>query len=60
MLDGSDTGFEAGTRVVSNGNHAEVVRVPKNLVAAIPDGVDDESASFTVLGAIAMHMYTPY
>ncbi|WP_334015700.1 bi-domain-containing oxidoreductase [Alteromonas sp. S167] len=54
VLDGGDTGFEAGTRVVSNGNHAEVVRVPKNLVAAIPDGVDDESASFTVLGAIAM------
>ncbi|MBT2152924.1 bi-domain-containing oxidoreductase [Pseudoalteromonas tetraodonis] len=54
VLDGSDTGFEAGTRVVSNGNHAEVVRVPKNLVAAIPDGVDDEAASFTVLGAIAM------
>ncbi|RMA79533.1 bi-domain-containing oxidoreductase [Umboniibacter marinipuniceus] len=54
VMDGSDTGFEAGTRVVSNGNHAEVVRVPKNLVAAIPDGVDDESAAFTVLGAIAM------
>lgn len=54
VLDGSDSGFEVGTRVVSNGNHAEVVRVPKNLVAAIPDGVDDESASFTVLGAIAM------
>lgn len=54
VLDGSDTGFEVGTRVVSNGNHAEVVRVPKNLVAAIPGDVDDESASFTVLGAIAM------
>jgi len=54
VLDGSDTGFEVGTRVVSNGNHAEVVRVPKNLVASIPEGVDDESASFTVLGAIAM------
>lgn len=54
VLDGSDTDFEVGTRVVSNGNHAEVVRVPKNLVAAIPEGVDNESASFTVLGAIAM------
>ncbi|WP_105199409.1 bi-domain-containing oxidoreductase [Pseudoalteromonas sp. T1lg10] len=54
VLDGSDTGFEKGARVVSNGNHAEVVRVPKNLVAAIPESVDDESASFTVLGAIAM------
>lgn len=54
VIDGSDTGFKAGTRVVSNGNHAEVVRVPKNLVAAIPEDVDDESAAFTVLGAIAM------
>jgi len=54
VLDSSDTGFEEGGRVVSNGNHAEVVRVPKNLVATIPDNVDDESASFTVLGAIAM------
>ncbi|KPZ52384.1 1,5-anhydro-D-fructose reductase [Pseudoalteromonas sp. P1-13-1a] len=54
VIDSSDTGFEVGARVVSNGNHAEVVRVPKNLVAAVPDDVDDESASFTVLGAIAM------
>lgn len=41
-------------RVVSNGHHAEVVRVPKNLCARIPDDVDDESAAFTVLGAIAL------
>ena len=54
VLDGSDTGFEKGARVVSNGHHAEVVRVPKNLVASIPDEVDDETAAFTVLGAIAM------
>ena len=54
VLDGSDTGLEKGTRVVSNGHHAEVVRVPKNLVASIPDEVDDETAAFTVLGAIAM------
>ena len=33
VLDGTDTGFEKGARVVSNGHHAEVVRVPKNLVA---------------------------
>lgn len=54
VLDGSDTGFVKGARVVSNGHHAEVVRVPKNLVATIPDGVDDETAAFTVLGSIAM------
>ena len=54
VLDGSDTGFESGTRVVSNGHHAEVVRVPKNLVVSIPDEVDDDTAAFTVLGAVAM------
>ena len=54
VLDGTDTGFEKGARVISNGHHAEVVRVPKNLVASIPDEVDDETAAFTVLGAIAM------
>ena len=54
VLDGSDTGFAKGARVVSNGHHAEVVRVPRNLVATIPDGVDDETAVFTVLGSIAM------
>tara|TARA_B100000787_G_C16199087_1_gene303417 strand:- start:7576 stop:9702 length:2127 start_codon:yes stop_codon:yes gene_type:complete len=46
--------FSVGDRVVSNGNHAEVVRVSKNLCAKIPDNVDDESAAFTVLGAIGL------
>lgn len=54
VLEGSCTGFETGMRVVSNGHHAEVVRVPKNLVARIPDKVSDEAASFTVIGAIAL------
>ena len=54
VLDGSDTEIAPGTRVVSNGNHAEVVRVPKNLVSIIPNNVDDETAAFTVIGAIAL------
>jgi predicted dehydrogenase/threonine dehydrogenase-like Zn-dependent dehydrogenase len=54
VLDNGGTGFDVGTRVVSNGNHAEVVRVPKNLCAKVPDNVDDESAAFTVLGAIGL------
>lgn len=54
VLESSVDGFEAGDRVVSNGNHAEVVRVPKNLCARIPDEVDDESAAFTVLAAIGL------
>ena len=48
------TGFEVGDRVVSNGKHAEFVSVPKNLCARIPDAVDDESAAFAVIGAIAL------
>ena len=47
-------GFKVGDRVVSNGKHAEMVAVPKNLCARIPDGVSDEAASFTVIGAIAL------
>jgi predicted dehydrogenase/threonine dehydrogenase-like Zn-dependent dehydrogenase len=54
IVDASNTGFEEDARVVSNGHHAGVVRVSKNLIARIPDEVDDESAAFTVLGAIAI------
>ena len=43
-----------GDRVVSNGPHAEFVCVPGSLCARIPDGVSDEEAAFTVLGAIAL------
>ena len=46
--------FRVGERVVSNGKHAEVVVVPRTLCARIPDAVDEESAAFTVLGAIAL------
>ncbi len=46
--------FRPGDRVVSNGSHAGVVNVPKNLCARIPDNVDYESAVFTVLGAIGL------
>jgi predicted dehydrogenase/threonine dehydrogenase-like Zn-dependent dehydrogenase len=48
------TEFVVGDRVASNGNHAEMVRVPKNLCAKIPESVTDEAAAFTVLGAIAL------
>ncbi|MGC8758215.1 MAG: bi-domain-containing oxidoreductase [Caldisericaceae bacterium] len=46
--------FSIGDRVVSNGSHAEIVNVSKNLVVRVPDNVDDETASFTVLGSIAL------
>ena len=46
--------FQVGDRVASNGNHAEYVCVPKNLVAKIPDNVTDEEAAFTVIGSIGL------
>ncbi len=47
-------GFAKGDRVVSNGPHADVVRVPKNLSAKIPSNVTDEEATFAVLGSIGL------
>lgn len=46
--------FRAGERVVSNGPHAEIASVPKNLCARIPETVSDEAAAFTVVSAIAL------
>ncbi len=48
------TGFSVGDRVASNGNHAEYVCIPQNLVAKIPDNVSDDEAAFTVIGSIAL------
>ena len=48
------TDFKIGDRVASNGQHAEFVSIPRNLVAHIPDNVSDEEAAFTVIGAIGL------
>ena len=48
------TEFAVGDRVASNGPHAEIVSVPKNLVSKIPEGVSNEDATFTVIGAIGL------
>lgn len=51
-------GIAVGDRVAAAGAnqavHAEVVSVPKNLVAKIPEGVDFDAAAFTTVGAIAL------
>lgn len=46
--------FMVGDRVVSNGAHAEIVCVAKNLCCKIPDSVADDDAAFAILGAIAL------
>jgi predicted dehydrogenase/threonine dehydrogenase-like Zn-dependent dehydrogenase len=47
-------GIRPGDRVASNGPHAGAVSIPRNLCAAVPEGVADEHAAFATLGAIAL------
>ena len=46
--------FKVGDRVASNGQHAEFVSIPQNLVAHIPDNISDDEAAFTVIGSIGL------
>jgi len=46
--------FKVGDRVVSNGSHAGIVSVGKNLVARIPDEVPFEHAAYGVIASIAL------
>jgi len=48
------TDFKVGDRVASNGQHAEFVSIPQNLVAHIPDNISDNEAVFTVIGSIGL------
>lgn len=48
------TEFSVGDFVVSNGPHAEIVSVSKNLAAKIPEGVDFRQAVFTVAASIGL------
>lgn len=54
VIESAVEGLSPGDRVVSNGKHAEIVAVPGNLCARIPDNVSDDTASFTVLAAIGL------
>ena len=52
------SGFAPGDRVACAGagyaNHAELVVVPENLVAPVPEGVPLEHAAYATVGAIAL------
>jgi len=48
------TDIRAGDRVASNGPHAEIVCVPRNLCVKVPDEVSDEEAAFTVISSVAL------
>ena len=55
VLEADDaSGHKSGERIISNGPHAEVVAIPENLTASVPNKVTDEQAAFTVVGAIAL------
>lgn len=53
------TGFAPGDRVACVGHgfasHAEIVSIPANMAARIPDAVGDEEAAFGMVGVIALH-----
>ena len=51
---GTASGFAPGDRVVTNGAHAEYVRVARTLAARIPNGVTFEQAAFTPVAAIGL------
>jgi predicted dehydrogenase/threonine dehydrogenase-like Zn-dependent dehydrogenase len=52
-------GLAPGDAVACGGagwaNHAELVAVPRNLVAKVPDGVELADAAYATVGAIALH-----
>tara|TARA_Y100000310_G_C20658654_1_gene803423 strand:- start:931 stop:1995 length:1065 start_codon:yes stop_codon:yes gene_type:complete len=58
VIESKSKDFKEGNTVACAGqgyaNHAEIIVVPKNLVAKVPEGVDLEEAAHTTLGAIAI------
>lgn len=50
--------YKPGDRVACAGvdyaSHAEIVAIPQNLIAKVPDNVSSDEAAFTTLGAIAL------
>lgn len=46
--------FKVGDRIVTNGPHAQYVKVKKLLAAKVPSNVSDEEAAFTVIGSISL------
>lgn len=53
------TEFRVGDRVACAGGgyavHAEIISVPRNLAAAVPESLPFDHAAFSTLGAIALH-----
>jgi polar amino acid transport system substrate-binding protein len=59
VLESRDCEFTPGARVACAGTdaatHAEINFVPRNLCAAVPEGVSFDEAAFVALGGIALH-----
>lgn len=54
IIESASDQFQKGDLVITNGSHAEIVKVNQNLCAKIPDGVSEIDASFTVISSVAM------
>lgn len=46
---------ELGTRILSYGSHAEYVTIQPDRAVALPDNLDDETATLGVFGATSLH-----
>lgn len=59
VLESRECALPPGARVACAGTdaatHAEINFIPRNLAAAIPDGVSFEGAAFSALGGVALH-----
>ena len=55
VVDSRCQNFKVGDKVISNGFHAEYVKVGKNLCVHVPKEVDDLDAIFSILGSIALN-----
>lgn len=54
ILESGTDEFKINDRVVSNGPHAEIVQINKQLICKIPEALSDEEASFAFVAAIGL------
>ena len=55
VIESKSPNFQKGDKVISNGFHAEYVKVGHNLCVHVPNDVGDKDAIFAILGSIALN-----
>lgn len=55
VVESKSSKFKTGDKVISNGFHAEYVKVGHNLCVKVPNEISDHDAIFSILGSIALN-----